>query len=352
MKKEAAMKMKKENEIPLNQLNASKCVNNAPQQEPSTNTEPQQEQYSPPKKMRLIQDVSPLPKRNAENGSLNSKKPTSAVQTDQNKPIVTIIDDTSPDPKEWVNFHDNTNGIDFRLYEASKSNILSSKGWLTDSEIHAAQKLLKTQFPHIDGLNDPDTIEADMVTPAISEFVQIVNTGVHWICLSTIGCPTGFVKVYDSLGSRPSATAILTASQMLFHDGKEITVSNQKVQQQNGGSDCGLFAIAFATTLCFGCDPVDWKYDQPLLREHYIKCLESLKMTPFPTTDKRVPMLQSTSKAIVPIYCTCRMPNDGECYVECYMCHEWFHPECVKAPAWAINSKKSWKCSTCKSSNS
>ena len=116
-------------------------------------------------------------------------------------------------------------------------------------------------------------------------------------------------------------------------------------------NDCGLFAIAFAITLCFGGDPVQMKYDLPLLREHYIKCLESRKMTPFPTTDKRVPMLKSVSKAIVPICCTCRIPDDGNCYVECcYMCHEWFHPECLKAPAWAINSKRSWKCHTCKSS--
>ncbi|PFX16880.1 hypothetical protein AWC38_SpisGene18817 [Stylophora pistillata] len=219
------------------------------------------------------------------------------VTTNQNKPVV--IDDTSADPKQWVTFSDNTNGINVRLYEASKSNIYNSKGWLTDSGIHAAQQLLKIQFPHIDGLNDSDIIKADLVTPAISEFTQIVNTGMNWICLLVV----------------------------------EVTVSNQKVQQQKGNSDCGFFAIAFATTLCFGRDPVEMKYDQPLLRVHYIKCLESLKMTPFPTPDKRVPMLKSVSKAVGPIYCTCKTPDDGEHYMECYMYHEWFHPECVKGPA-------------------
>ena len=36
-----------------------------------------------------------------------------------------------------------------------------------------------------------------LVTPAISEFVQIINTGSHWVCLSTIATSPGTVKVYD-----------------------------------------------------------------------------------------------------------------------------------------------------------
>ena len=127
--------------------------------------------------------------------SLNSTMAKLTVTTNQNKPVV--IDDTSADPKQWVTFSDNTNGINVRLYEASKSNIYNSKGWLTDSGIHAAQQLLKIQFPHIDGLNDSDIIKADLVTPAISEFIQIVNTGMHWICLlGTLEYPSGFVKLY------------------------------------------------------------------------------------------------------------------------------------------------------------
>ena len=64
------------------------------------------------------------------NESMNSKIAKSTVTTDQDKPIFSIIDDTSPDPKQWVTFSDNTNDINFRLYEASKSNIYNSKvGW-------------------------------------------------------------------------------------------------------------------------------------------------------------------------------------------------------------------------------
>ena len=34
------------------------------------------------------------------------------------------------------------------------------------------------------------------------------------------------------------------------------------VQWQSGGSDCGIFALAFATSLCSGQDPTTTSYDQ------------------------------------------------------------------------------------------
>ena len=54
------------------------------------------------------------------------------------------------------------------------------------------------------------------------EFVQILNVAnSHWVTISTIGCKAGTVNVYDSGGKR-----------------------------RKKRSDCGLFAVAFATSLC------------------------------------------------------------------------------------------------------
>ena len=39
-------------------------------------------------------------------------------------------------------------------------------------------------------------------------------------------------------------------------------------QIQEVGNDCGLFAIATATTLCHGEDPVDLEYQQSSMRSH------------------------------------------------------------------------------------
>ena len=257
-----------------------------------------------------------------------------------------VVDDNSPDPQQWIKFSDSiVDNTHFTLYQASKSNIAKPNGWLTDSEIHVAQQLLKTQFPHLDGLNDPDVLSGDLVTPAVTEFVQIIKTGGHWVCLSTIGCANGYVKVYDSMGTSPSRTAIINSCQMLFHNGKKVAVSNQKVQRQQGASDCGLFAIAFATSLCFVNDPQEITYAQPLLRSHFIACLED-HMMPFPTTDRRVQRHLSVSKAVVPIFCACRMPNNGDTYVQCHHCNDWWHLKCVNIPPWAVESNKSWKCET------
>ena len=54
-----------------------------------------------------------------------------------------------------------------------------------------------------------------------------------------------------------------------------IQVEFSPVQQQAGSTDCGLFAIAFATDLAFGEDPVKISYQQCAMREHFAKCLQN-----------------------------------------------------------------------------
>ena len=54
------------------------------------------------------------------------------------------------------------------------------------------------------------------------------------------------------------------------------------VQNRQGISDCGLFAIAFATDLAYGNEPGSYKYDQAKLREHFLDCLSKNVMAPSP----------------------------------------------------------------------
>ena len=75
---------------------------------------------------------------------------------------------------------------------------------------------------------------------------------------------------------------------MLMHAGDSILFINEKVQKQINSSDCGLFALAFATDLCHGVDPQTQAYDQENMRAHYVDCLESQEMVPFPKTSRRV----------------------------------------------------------------
>lgn len=51
------------------------------------------------------------------------------------------------------------------------------------------------------------------------------------------------------------------------------------VAQQLNGVDCGVFAIAFATSLVFGHDPQNITYTYSLMRNHVFKLLSGNILT-------------------------------------------------------------------------
>ncbi len=85
----------------------------------------------------------------------------------------------------------------------------------------------------------------------------------HWITISTIGCNNGEVNVYDSL---PCMDLPLRVKQqiacILYNRAPVITLNVKIVQTQRGGSNCGLFSLAFVTSLCVGDDPTTINYVQ------------------------------------------------------------------------------------------
>ena len=264
-----------------------------------------------------------------------------------------IIDDNSLDPRSWVklaNCSPDDPGYKLVLHLESKAGILNKNYWLADSEIHAGQLLLKKDFQYVDGLHDP-AIKGSLVVPATSEFVKILNTGSHWVCLSTISTTpgTGMFKIFDSIYQKPNSIAIEHACRMLMYSGSKVTFINEKVQRQVGANDCGLFSLAFASDLCHGLDPVHLRYDQGSMRQHYVNCLENGAMAPFPRTTQRVPFHLACNKSAVAIDCVCRLPYDRDEYVQCsYKCKALYHPTCVNVPAWALNSGRKWRCTKCK----
>ena len=150
-------------------------------------------------------------------------------------PAAIVIDDDCSTPKHHVCPDDPQSKL--TILEATKNNILDKTGWLYDTEINAGQILLKKQFPLVDGLRDP-AIKGHLVDPARSEFMQIINVGRHWLCLTTIGvsCP-GIVRVFDSLFSKPNAITCEHACRMLLHTGDAVTFINERVQKQIGSAD-------------------------------------------------------------------------------------------------------------------
>ena len=54
-------------------------------------------------------------------------------------------------------------------------------------------------------------------------------------------------------------------------------------QKQAGRKDCGVFAIAFATSIAFGLDISTSAFHQEKMRLHLARCFTENKLTVFPT---------------------------------------------------------------------
>ena len=117
------------------------------------------------------------------------------------------------------------------------------------------------------------------------EFIQILNlANNHWITVSTVGCVPGVVNVYDSLQLGLSTSVKRTIANLLHTNKPTIVVQQARMQLQSGGSDCGLFAVATATAICTGQNPENIQFNQRLMRQHLLKCLEEKLLLPFRST--------------------------------------------------------------------
>ena len=69
-------------------------------------------------------------------------------------------------------------------------------------------------------------------------------------------------------------------------------------------------------------------------------------MTPFPSVPRRKP--SKSTKDVFPVYCLCRLIDDGKKMILCAGCSEWFHVACVQVQKKFITSRKlDWFCPTC-----
>lgn len=216
------------------------------------------------------------------------------------------IDDScpSPPPTQWW--------VRELQLQCSDKVTLENGSWLSDVHISAAQRLLQLQFPEIGGLQPPvlgSKLQFSVLPP---QSVQILNSNKqHWICISTIDCIPGHVKVYDSLYPTPSMSAVRQICNLLQAHEPEVVVEMMDVQTQTGGDDCGLFAIAFALAICSGNNPCHFTLRQDLMRSHLSSCFGLGVLSPFPLERRRRKVLQDVrSSKRFPVFCSCRMLED------------------------------------------
>ena len=123
------------------------------------------------------------------------------------------------------------------------------------------------------------------------------------------------------------------------------------LQFQSGTYDCGLFSIAYATSLAYGVDPSYCRFNQSKMRGHLYQHLMNKRMVPFPHT-KVTTRIESLSKRRDDheVHCHCRMPELKDVpMIECTKCSKWFHADCEPVTKQILdNSQADWFWHYCK----
>ena len=103
----------------------------------------------------------------------------------------------------------------------------------------------------------------------------------HWICCYY---DTAAIFIYDSLNSRRLHVNNELFLKKLFPYFNEIPKYFKTVQNQNNGRDCGVLAMAFATSIVFQQNPSQITYDLEKIRPHLYDMFERNTLIHFPTT--------------------------------------------------------------------
>ena len=177
----------------------------------------------------------------------------------------------------------------------------------------------------------------------------------HWLCTTCSSPDIGPVDILDSASHMEvTPDTILQIASIYKPLDNELVIQQLPVQQQKGGHDCGVFSIAYMVEICHGNNAEKITFNQPKMREHLKKCLESGKMTLFPRGPKTNTGSKLPKKIIVKevLYCTCRIPDFyTERMISCDICNEWYHCSCMKISNHHTRTRKqaSWICPPCTS---
>ena len=133
---------------------------------------------------------------------------------------------------------------------------------------------------------------------------------------------------------------------MLQTQEDKIQMHTMNVQMQVGGTDCGLFALAFITAVLDGQNPTSLYFDQQKMRRHLSECLEKKMPRPFPIVKQQKRRRAVLHTTVVPVFCDCRLPDNGSRMVQCTGCLKWYHVKCAVRHEDELKSKD-WFCMQC-----
>ena len=79
--------------------------------------------------------------------------------------------------------------------------------------------------------------------------------------------------------------------------------------KQMGSNDCGLYAIAVATSLAHQVDPTTVIFKKNEMRSHFAECFIKQKITPFPTKKRTRPASSVLGRVTIFMCPICVMPE-------------------------------------------
>jgi len=161
--------------------------------------------------------------------------------------------------------------------------------WLTDLHIEHFQNLLRncSEYTPVETwrIQLLDTIQPILID---KKHIQILysssgpgSSDGHWVCSYY---DRRNIFIYDSLNNKTLHKHHEQFLKKLFptFDFVKNPVKFPIVQRQPNCNDCGVFAIAFATSLLFNIKPDKVKYEHKLMRSHLIQILETNVIEHFP----------------------------------------------------------------------
>ena len=131
------------------------------------------------------------------------------------------------------------------------------------------------QFPKLSGLISTLMLsKLKNPIPAGARALQILHIRAnHWIVASTICCEPGLVRLFDSL-YKSIDTETMELVSLCF--GKDVSVSLEASQQEQGGSDIVVYLQSLPVALAHGITGTP-QFKQQMMRHHLIQYFENNK---------------------------------------------------------------------------
>ena len=210
------------------------------------------------------------------------------------------------------------------------------------------------QFPLQNGLVDTHILShKEGYNSSSNGFVQLifVSPNHHWACLSNSVSEPCVVELYDSMHTTPIEDGSIVSQACKIMQSRKLSkliIQVVNVSIQEGGTNCGLHAIAMAMDLCNNVDPFTVFYVKHQMRKHLCCCFEEGLLSPFQSLpiERKARVLKTLT---FNLYCVCRQPERGQMAC-CDECDTWYHPGCIYIPQEVVEDGEDlipWSCPSC-----